>query len=74
MAFAKFKENQFRIAGDIAENHAILVNLMASILYYNNTSLSLGFRAIDESRTIPAIRLTYIACFSPISQSILNRF
>ena len=49
MAFAKFKENQFRIAGDIAKNHAILVNLTASILYYNNTSLSLGFRAIDES-------------------------
>ena len=24
--------------------------------------------------TIPAVRLTCIACFSPISQSILNRF
>ena len=31
MAFAKFQENRFRIDGDIAENHAILVNLTASI-------------------------------------------
>ena len=33
MAFAKFEENRFRIDGEIAENHAILVNLTASILY-----------------------------------------
>ena len=32
MAFAKFQENRFRIYGDIAENHAILVNLTASIV------------------------------------------
>ena len=32
MAFVKFEENRFRIAGEIAENHAILVNLMASIM------------------------------------------
>ena len=31
MAFAKFEENRFRIDGEIAENHAILVNLTASI-------------------------------------------
>ena len=31
MAFAKFEENRFRIDGKIAENHAILVNLTASI-------------------------------------------
>ena len=31
MAFAKFQENRFRIDGEIAKNHAILVNLMASI-------------------------------------------
>ena len=31
MAFAKFQENRFRIDGEIAENHAILVNLTASI-------------------------------------------
>ena len=30
MAFAKFPENRFRIDGEIAENHAILVNLTAS--------------------------------------------
>ena len=33
MAFAKFQENRFRIDGGIAENHAILVNLTASIVY-----------------------------------------
>ena len=32
MAFAKFQENRFRIDGEIAENHAILVNLTASIV------------------------------------------
>ena len=31
MNFAKFQENRFRIYGEIAENHAILVNLTASI-------------------------------------------
>ena len=31
MAFAKFEGNQFRIDGEIAENHAILFNLTASI-------------------------------------------
>ena len=31
MAFAKFEDNRFRINGKIAENHAILVNLTASI-------------------------------------------
>ena len=32
MAFVKFEENRFRIDGGIAENHAILVNLTASIV------------------------------------------
>ena len=32
MAFAKFEENWFRIDGEIGENHAILVNLTASIV------------------------------------------
>ena len=31
MASAKFQENRFEIDGEIAENHAILVNLTASI-------------------------------------------
>ena len=31
MTFAKFEENRFRIDGEITENHAILVNLTASI-------------------------------------------
>ena len=30
MAFAKFQDKRFRIDGEIAENHAILVNLTAS--------------------------------------------
>ena len=31
MTFAKFEGNRFRIDGEIAENHAILVSLTASI-------------------------------------------
>ena len=31
MAYAKFQENLFKIDREIAENHAILVNLTASI-------------------------------------------
>ena len=37
MVFAKFQENQFRIDGEIAENHAILVNLTASIVVTEDT-------------------------------------
>ena len=33
MVSAKFQENRFRIDGEIAESHAILVNLTASIVY-----------------------------------------
>ena len=32
MLFAKLQENRFRIDEEIAENHAILVNLTASIV------------------------------------------
>ena len=32
MAFAKFEGNRFRIDREIAENHAILVNLTVSIV------------------------------------------
>ena len=32
MAFVKLEENRFRIDGEIAENHAIQVNLTASIV------------------------------------------
>ena len=39
MALAKFQENRFRIDGEIAENHAILVNLTASIAYYMSSVL-----------------------------------
>ena len=38
ISFAKFEENRFRIDGEIAENHAILVNLTASIQYTVVTS------------------------------------
>ena len=48
MAFAKFEENRFRIDGEIAENHAILVNLTAGIsvisygrLYYYTSVIPL---------------------------------
>ena len=36
MAFAKFQENRFKIDGDFAENHTILVNLTASIKQVKN--------------------------------------
>ena len=42
MAFAKFQENRFRIDGEIAENHAILVNLTASIVLNNVGRLIMG--------------------------------
>ena len=38
MTFAKFEENRFRIDGEIAENHAILVNLTASIVGFTLAS------------------------------------
>ena len=41
MAFAKFQENRFRIDGEVAVNHAILVNLTASII---------GFTKFHENR------------------------
>ena len=40
MASAKFQENRFRIDGEIAENHAILGNLTASIcICFNSTEV-----------------------------------
>ena len=47
MAFAKFQENQFRIDGEIAENHAILVNLTASIGLPITRRPSLGYSLSD---------------------------
>ena len=40
MASAKFQENRFKIDGEIAENHAILVNLTASIILTLRSSRS----------------------------------
>ena len=34
MAFAKFQENRSIIDGEIAENHAILVNLTATLVVF----------------------------------------
>ena len=43
MAFAKFEGiYRFRIAGEIAENHAILVNLTASIGEANTLVITLS--------------------------------
>ena len=47
MAFAKFQENRFRIYGEIAENHAILVNLTASIVYVSTITVSLSLYQYD---------------------------
>ena len=46
MAFAKFQENRFRIDGEIAKNHAILVNLTASIATKSN---ALQYKDLDPS-------------------------
>ena len=37
MSFVKYEEDRFRIDGEIAENHAILVNLTASIVIFRFT-------------------------------------
>ena len=42
MAFAKFEGNRIRIDGEIAENHAILVNLTATGEYKKNKRRSTG--------------------------------
>ena len=59
MAFAKFEGNRFRIGGEIAENHAILVNLTSSIVY--------------TSRQINLYRI-FFTDFSVNSQLILMKF
>ena len=48
MAFAKFEENRFRIDGEIAENHAILVNLTASITTIPKVTL----KVINQDRMV----------------------
>ena len=58
MTFAKFEENRFRIDGEIAENHAILVNLMASIDLLthqkrkSNFILTVKLKMINQDRMI----------------------
>ena len=47
MAFAKFERNRFRIDGEIAENHAILVNLTASIVYPRVVRIKIFLMAVD---------------------------
>ena len=49
MAFVKFEENQFRIDGEIAENHVILVDLTASIIII--TSLTVSDSVTDADST-----------------------
>ena len=41
MAFVKVEENRFTIDGEIAENHAILVDLTASIIIITSLTLTL---------------------------------
>ena len=71
MAFAKFQDNRFGIDGEIAENHAILVNLTASIvimsyilreiyLGYPNHSLHLfGKKHLYIAKPSVRIKLTF---------------
>ena len=55
MAFVKFEENRFRIDGEIAENHAILVNLTASI----NVSLFNDSHKFTTCMTIVPLNLPW---------------
>ena len=52
MAFAKFQENWFRIDGEIAENHAILVNLTASITITYKRVYSLNLKGLAQAKII----------------------
>ena len=57
MAFAKFQENQFSIDAEIAENHAILVNLTTSINTSSRfISFSTGIAFIRQNPTSTDVR------------------
>ena len=70
MAFAKFEENRFRIDGEIAENHAILVNLTASIVAYRNVMLRFRWGFIGL-RSVPRVIL-YKSISTGIRKSLLH--
>ena len=51
MAFVKFEENRFRIDGEIAENHVILVDLTASIIIITSLTLTVSDSVTDADST-----------------------
>ena len=71
MAFAKFQENRFRIDGEIAENHAILVNLTASIVDANNYSTIT--MSVIIKKNIPHIINTVVMFLNSIFFSCLKQ-
>ena len=72
MAFAKFQENRFRIDGEIAENHAILVNLTASIYSFSIYFISRLHHCYFGSNTC-VLRSTFTICCLKLWVKILIR-
>ena len=72
MAFASFQEYRFRIDWEIAENHAILVNLTASIGVYGTRADHHTAEAYTR-RQINLYRM-FFADFSVNSQLIVMKF
>ena len=71
MAFAKFEENRFRIDEEIAENHAILVNLTASIII---VSIPAGSRRKSNIQRVSCLLVSLVpSLVSPVSLSLLQR-
>ena len=65
MAFPKFEGNRYRIDGEITENHAILVNLTANIVYHHLAAVK-NFVMIGIEQTD-----SYNGCFITFQQSFL---
>ena len=70
MAFAKFQENRYRIHGENAENHAILVNLTASIEGSRpplrsrlERSMYLNRKILTSSKMVKMAELFFGRCF-----------
>ena len=72
MAFVKFEENRFRIDEEISENHAILVNLTASIVEYSTHRLTHGELRIEES--VPLRKMNYHLYFLAVAPLLGSAF
>ena len=60
MAFAKFQENRLRIYGEIAENHAILVNLTVGAQNISRKILKITTRYYLTVKLDPALLVYFL--------------